>query len=424
VSKQFNIDEYDVAIVGAGAAGQLAAIAAAQRGARVALVEQMPRPGLKLLATGGGRCNITNTLSNEELVAAFGRHGRFIMPALEALGPAALRKHFAEMGVPTVVEEGGKVFPASQSAAQVQAALSHRCRALGVMVRVDCPVTALRIADGHVKGIEAPDDRGLAARRVILCCGGRSYPRLGGTGGGYALARQAGHIVVEPTPALVALVVPELYDRPWPRQLAGAVFAGARIWIDMPRQPKAGITGDVLLTHRGLSGPAALDISGTVARLLAAGSPAPLRMELIAGRGVGHWRREIESWRTGSGRRAVATMLQGTLTLATARLLCELAGVRPEATVSHLPAAAAEALAGMLGAMKLQVTDTEGFDTAFVTRGGVRLKEVDPATLQSRLVNGLYFAGELLDLDGPTGGYNLQWAFASGYLAGTEAAPA
>ena len=410
---------FELIVVGAGAAGQLAAIAAAEQGRRVLLLERMSKAGVKLSATGGGRGNLTNLIPAAAIEAAFGRQGRFMGPALEAMGPEALRQFFDRLGVPTVVDELGRVYPASQRAADVQAALSRHLEQLGVDVRFRDAVTGLWLENGALRGVETSDGRRLAGERVLLACGGRSWPKLGGGEIGYDLARQAGHTIVEPTPALVPLVARQR----WPAMLAGVALQNARIWIALPKQSKAGITGDVLLTHRGLSGPAALDLSGTVAQLLKQGRAVPIRIEVVAGIDTSRWRQQMEAWRTTDGGRRVGALLQKALPASLVRVVCDLAGVAEPTTAANLSAAARDKLTDLLGGLPLNITDTEGFETAFVTRGGVKLKEVDPATLQSRLLDGLLLTGELLDLDGPTGGYNLQWAFASGWLAGQSVGP-
>ncbi|MCY2926589.1 MAG: aminoacetone oxidase family FAD-binding enzyme, partial [Planctomycetota bacterium] len=294
-----------VAVVGAGPAGMMAAIAAAECGAKVLLLEQLRRPGVKLLATGGGRCNITNLTPTPAFLASFGRQGRFMAPAIDLLGPAALREFFARLGLPTVVEEGVYVFPASGRAADVQAALARRCGQLGVETLTSCAVTGLTTDGGAVKGVVCSDGRAMAADRVVLACGGKSWPELGGTGGGYDLARQAGHTIVEPTPALVPLITREK----WPEKLAGVSLPAARVWIDLPRQSKAGLAGGLLLTHHGLSGPAILNLSGAVAGLLAATSaPVPIRVEWSAGVDVAAWRGRFDQWRTQAGARAIVNL--------------------------------------------------------------------------------------------------------------------
>jgi hypothetical protein len=254
----------------------------------------------------------------------------------------------------------------------------------------------------------------VAAAHVILATGGRGYPSLGGSASGYELARQAGHTIVGPTPALVPLLVKE----PWVRRCAGASLASARIRIDLAGEPRAGLAGGVLFTHAGLSGPAVLDLSGDVAALLAGRKTVPLRVDLAPGTTADEWRRRFDKWRTAEPRKTVVGLLDRHLPKSLAAALAELAGIGPALRPVQLSAAARDRLAELLAALPLTVTGTEGWDRAMVTRGGVILKEVDPRTLRSKRLAGLSLAGEVLDLDGPSGGFNLQWAFSSGYLAG------
>ncbi|MCE5279234.1 MAG: aminoacetone oxidase family FAD-binding enzyme [Planctomycetaceae bacterium] len=419
---------FDVAVVGAGAAGQMAAIAAAQGGRRVVLIERMNRAGLKILASGGGHCNIANTLPADQFEGRFGRQGRFMSPAIEALGEGGLPSVLERLGIPTIVD-GWRIYPASRQAGDVQHALHRRLDELHVTTLPGTAVTGLWIEDARLRGVtcgmgvspmQAPSDnppsRQIAAAVVILACGGKGYRRLGGTDLGYDLARQAGHEIVPPTPALVPLVTRQR----WPAELAGVSLAAARIWIDLPRQSKSGLTGEILFTHRGLSGPCVLDLSGDVAALLPRG-PVPLRIELEARADRAVWQGRLERLRHTDGRRGMGGLLRQWLPGSLAETMCSLARVPAETAAAMLPRAGQDALAELLAGAPLTAVDTEGFDVAMVTRGGVKLSQVDPRTLQSRLLSGLYFAGELLDLDGPSGGFNLQWAFSSGWLAGTSA---
>jgi predicted Rossmann fold flavoprotein len=207
----------------------------------------------------------------------------------------------------------------------------------------------------------------------------------------------------------------------WLVKLAGVALRDARLWIALPKQSKAGLTGDVLFTHRGLSGPAAIDLSGDIAQLLPRHNPVPVHMELVAGKGVAYWTEAMDTWRRDDGKKQVAKLLrqQGQLPASLVKVLFSQAQLDDQLTAAQLPGAGKTKLANLLGRLEIPVSRTEGFDSAFVTRGGVKLKEVDPHTLESRLLPGLSLAGELLDLDAPTGGLNLQWAFASGHLAAT-----
>jgi hypothetical protein len=411
------VERADVAVIGGGPAGLMAAIAAAERGRTVVLLEQLDRPGVKLLATGGGRCNLTNTLPCDEFMGRFGRQGRFMQPALAAMDSRGLRQFLDALGVPTHAPDGVHVYPVSEKALTVQQALRRRVAQLGVAVRLGVRVTGLRMEEGSLRGVETAGGR-VAVPRVVIATGGRSYPELGATGTGYDLARQAGHTMVEPTPALVPLVTRET----WPRECAGVAVSPARVWIDLVKQPRAGVTGDILFTHTGLSGPAVLDLSGDVAALLPKRGSVPLRIDLAPGTTVAEWSARFDCWQAVGGEKTARSLLDRYLPRSLAAAVCAAAGIHPLARPAGITRPQRRALAEHLAALPLTVAGTEGWASAMVTRGGVGLKEVDPRTLESRRVAGLFFAGEILDLDGPSGGFNLQWAFSSGHLAGAASA--
>ncbi len=431
----------------------MAALAAGGAGRRVVVLEQLAKPGLKLLATGGGRCNLTHESPDEDYVAAFGRQGRFILPALEVMGPEHLRQYFAGLGVPTHIEEGGLVFLDSNSARSVQSALLARCDALGVQVLCDQKVERLTVANPDSReDTERPstDSKGnlarpsespsflvtttsfpgtttsgvqqsrplaasqvLSASRVIIATGGKGYAQLGGTGGGYELARQAGHEITPLYPALVPL----LCGQEWPRSCAGIAIT-ARVWLDLPGQRAKESVGPVLFTHRGVSGPAVLNLSGLACQALGQGKAVTLHLALQPSRGLAEWRSQIDLWRRKQGSRRIGKLLADMLPARLAEAICRACGLDPVSATAQLTAAQQESLADTLSDAKLTITGSEGWQQAMVTGGGVALKQVDPRTMNSRICPGLFLAGEVLDLHGPSGGYNLQWALASGYLAG------
>jgi len=403
----------DVLIVGAGPAGLMAAIAAAERGRRAVVLEQLQRPGAKLLASGGGRCNLANTLPAAEFMARFGRQGRFMQPALAAMDSAGLRRFLEALGVATHAPDGFHVYPVSDSAVTVQSALWRRARALGAEVRLGVRVAGLWMEAGRLRGLETSAGR-VGARQVIVATGGRGYPALGGGAAGYDLARQAGHTVVEPTPALVPLVVREA----WVRSCAGASLPCACVRIVVAGEPRAGVAGEVLFTHTGLSGPVILDLSGDVAALLRKQESVPLLLDLAPGTTPAQWRRRLEEWRESDPRKTVVGLLDRHLPRSLASAVAALAGIGPMVRPTQVTVRSRDLVTKLLTALPLTVTGTGGWDRAMVTRGGVSLKEVDPRTLAGKRLPGLAFAGEVLDLDGPSGGFNLQWAFSSGYLAG------
>jgi len=408
-----HVDSAGVVIVGAGPAGLMAAIAAAERGRRAVVLEQLRRPGAKLLASGGGRCNLANTLPPAEFMARFGRQGRFMQPALAAMDAAGLRRFLEALGVATHAPDGFHVYPVSDSAVTVQSALWRRARELGAEVRLGVRVAGLWMEAGRLRGLETSAGR-VGARQVIVATGGRGYPALGGGAAGYDLARQAGHTVVEPTPALVPLVVREAFFR----SCAGASLSSACVRIVAAGEPRAGVAGEVLFTHTGLSGPVILDLSGDVAALLRKQESVPLLLDLAPGTTPAQWRRRLEEWRASDPRKTVVGLLDRHLPRSLAAAVAALAGIGPTVRPTRVIVRSRDLVTKLLTALPLTVTGTGGWDLAMVTRGGVSLKEVDPRTLASRRVAGLSFAGEVLDLDGPSGGFNLQWAFSSGRLAG------
>ncbi|MBM4163506.1 MAG: aminoacetone oxidase family FAD-binding enzyme [Lentisphaerae bacterium] len=410
--------ETDVAVVGGGPAGLMAAIAAGRRGRRVTVFERLADPGRKLLASGGGRCNLTTATHPETWPVAFGRCGRFIVPALAVLGPEAIRAFFLREGVPTVVQaDDACVFPRSQRAADVLAAL--RLAAERVGARLVCGERVERLTQapgGRITGVIAAG-RPTRAHAVVLAAGGCAYPALGSDGSGLALAREAGLTVVGPVPALVPLVTAET----WPHALSGIVLERARIRLAGKGEDKAGRVGPLLFTHRGISGPPVLNLSREVSARLDCGAPGVvLLVAAHADRDAVAWRRRFDEWGARLGRRACHNVLSGEMPRALAEALCAQSGLM------NVPLAQAgrkrlEALAACCGGAALTVTATDGWNRAMVTRGGVALDDLDPRTLACRRVPGLFCAGELVDLDGPCGGYNLTWAFASGWLAGLSA---
>jgi predicted Rossmann fold flavoprotein len=417
--------DYDIAIIGAGPSGLLAAIAAAQAGAKVVLCDRMDRPGVKLLATGGGRCNLTNTADAGQFIASFGKCGRFTQPALARLDNQALRDFFRHLGVETACHDNFHVFPASNKAGDVLSALLTRCHELGATILTSAPVTQILLSPGRPAVCGLAIGSGLhkgeiRCHSVILAAGGKSYPTLGSDGSGLALAQQAGLAIVPPSPALVPLICKE----DWIVRCAGISISPATIWIDLPGQSKAGLSGDLLFTHTGISGPVVLDLSAGVAQLLQSqkNRTVPVRISLTPSRDAANWRRLIDTWANSVGTRPIGAMLARETPARLADQLCRLAGISEITQVCQVDRSGREKIVSLVTGLPLGITGTETFAKAMVTRGGVSLKQVDPHSLQCKLIAGLFFAGEVLDLDGPCGGYNLQWAFSSGYLAGQSAA--
>lgn len=395
----------------------MAAIAAAESGASVMLFERQKQLGRKLAASGGGRCNLTNTLEPATLTRRFGPRGRFMIPALQRFSRNDLLRRMQEWGVPCAAEDGFHYFPVSQCAEDILKALEYRLRKLKVQIRLECRVEALDLKDGKIHGLRT-DSGSVRTPAVVVAAGGVAWPALGGCSLGYTLAQQAGHDIVEPTPALVGLTTLEK----WPHQCAGVTLPEATAWMDLPGFRKSITRGILLFTHDGVSGPLILDLSGQVTTQLRQQPSVPLKVCLQPDLSRETWRNQIEEWRIARGKKTVRNLVGEIYPHSLAFALCDACGLDPDVPASRMTAPTRDRLIDWLTAVPLTIIGSAGLKQAMVTRGGVALKEIDPATLQSRRVQGLFFAGEILDLDGPCGGYNLQWAFSSGGLAGYSAA--
>lgn len=411
-----------VAVVGAGPAGLMAALVAARAGARVIVCEQLPEPGVRLLATGGGHCNFTNTLGTEDFVRRFGAKRRFVTPAIKALNGNRLRLFFEEFGVSSHSLDGFHVFPVSDSARSIRDALRQACQKLCVEFRFNCSVDSLQISRGHVTGIIT--SRGTeSASGVVLAAGGASYKSLGGGESGFRLARLAGHTIVPLCPALVPLVTRET----WPATLAGVTLPRVTVSLacrgEAPARSRAfesargAATGSLLFTHKGISGPAVLDVSGYVSAALMTRVSVGVMIDLTPDRTIEAWQGLIERSRKEHGAKMVLSMLASILPAALAKAVLDRADAAAITSVARLSREQSRKLIMLIKNLPLTIVGTGGFGKAMVTKGGVNGSEVYPKTLESRRVRGLFFAGEILDVDGPCGGFNLQWAFSSGFLA-------
>ena len=404
--------EHSLLIVGAGPAGLMAALSAARaHPGPVAVFDQMPKAGAKLAAAGGGRGNLSHAASEDDFAAAFGRHGRFAIPAFRSLPPDLLRDELARVGVPTVVDTDGRIYPRNQNAGSVRDALFLACQRAGVRFLFNRRALSIR-SPASPDGPWLVDD--LSARCVVLAAGGQSAPRFGSDGSGFALASALGYSIVSPVPALVSL----RSEESWPASLSGVSLPAATLSLKSPKRPPAVAGGGLLFTHRGISGPAVLNLSGAVARRLRDSSPVVVHLSFVPDVP------RFDQLRRAQGARSVLGWLAERLPRSLAAALLDLASIPASTPFAVLSSAQERSLSRLLSACPLSVRSTGGFDESMATSGGVSLKQVDPLTLQGKLSPRLFFAGEILDIDGPTGGWNLHWAFASGRLAGLSAARA
>jgi len=390
----------------------VAAISAARLGKRVLICEQSRSLGIKLLASGGERCNLSNTLSMDDFMERIRPHGRFMGPALDRLGGDKLREFFHDIGQPTVVLDGFRVWPENRKSKSVLAALIAELDRAGVDAALGCRIEDVRATDG---GFAIEHSGGVfQTKQLILATGGLALPKSGASGQGYSFAEALGHRCTPRFPAGVPLVTTET----WPAHCTAHTIGKAFLQVAIPKHKRISATGDLIFTKLGIRGPVVLDLSREISPLLQKYGQVPIEMNLCRGKNQEDWQQLFKTWRREPAARVVDRISEQ-LPLELAESLCEVAGIPASTMIHKLPGQDRESLIRVLTRTPLTITGTTGYDGAFVTRGGVQLKDVRPETMESKQQPGLYFCGEVLDIDGPCGGFNLQWAFASGWLAGS-----
>lgn len=404
-----------VAVVGGGPAGMMAALYAARGGAQTVLLERNEKLGKKLYITGKGRCNLTNAASPELFMQNIVRNPRFLYSALDALDNTKLMALIENAGTPLKIERGGRVFPVSDHASDVTKALESEMRKAGVEIRLKTGVASLAIQDGRMAGLNLDGGGYLPARAVVVATGGLSYPATGSTGDGLRFARDAGHVIHPPRPALAPIETEES----WPRGAMGISLKNVRLTAEHAGRKLFGDQGELMLTHFGLSGPLALTLSSLLPE-----DPAGVRLFIDLKPALDEQTLDQRLLRDFSQapRKGLVSALDGLAPHSLALILAELAGLSPAKPIHSVTQAERRALISVIKGMPLTVKALRGFHEAVITRGGVDVRQVSPSTMQSRLIEGLFFAGEVLDVDALTGGFNLQIAFSTGALAGMSAA--
>ena len=402
-----------IVVVGGGAAGLLAAGKAAEK-ADVTLIEKNDRVGMKLGITGKGRCNITNNADIEDFFAQYPRNSKFLYSALYNFTNYDIISLIEGLGVKTKVERGGRVFPESDRALDVVGALRRYNLKNGVKIVTD-EVKSLIIKNGAVKGVKTKKGQ-YEADRVIICTGGKSYPKTGSTGDGYKFAAQAGHTIIEPKASLIPLITEEK----WVSGLMGLSLRNIRITAFNAKNKKVfSDFGEMLFTHFGISGPVVLSMSAYLNNIgkekykIEIDLKSALDEEKLDARIL----RDFEKY----NKKHLINALDDLLPKALIPKVIELSGIEPHKSVNEVTRPERAALVRTIKHFTLTAVGVRPVEEAIVTSGGVSVKEINPSTMESRLVKGLYFAGEVIDIDGYTGGYNLQAAFSTGYLAGESA---
>ena len=407
--------DYDIIVIGGGGAGMMAAISAAQAGAQVCLLERNPKVGRKLYITGKGRCNVTNHCSVEEVLAATPRNSRFLYSAMSHTPPSEVEKFFEDLGVKLKVERGNRVFPASDKAADIIDALFFQLRRLKVPVLQD-RVENLICEDGSITGVET-EQGSYRCKAVILATGGLSYQATGSTGDGHRMAQELGHTIVEPKPSLVPLESPDEFCA----QMQGLALKNVTLTVKNKKKKVVyQEQGELLFTHFGLSGPLVLSASAHMRDfekdeykcsidLKPALDEATLDARLV---------REL----TENANKDMNNLLGSMAPRMLVPVLLERADIPGEKKAHDITKQERRRLLELFKFFTVQVSGPRPINDAIITSGGVKVSEVDPKTMMSKKVSGLYLAGELLDVDAYTGGFNLQIAWATGRAAGESAA--
>lgn len=411
------MNSYDVIVVGAGPSGLLAAGSAAQQGAKVLLLEKMRSEGRKLLITGKGRCNVTNDASPGEFIKHVYPEGRFLRNAFSIFYSHDIIRLLQEHGVELSLERGGRYFPVSNKSIDILRALLKWVNNHGVDIRCGSRVEKLIAVDGAVTGVGL-DNEELTAPAVILATGGKSYPATGSNGDGYELARQAGHSVVNPVPALVPLETKgDLAQR---LQGLNLKNVNAVIWVNGKKAGEA--FGEMLFTHFGLSGPIILTLSRIATAALQNNEKVEFTIDLKPALDEQKLDNRLLRDLNEHGRKQLANIFRNWLPASMVPVFIEELKLDAEKMCHQVSSAERKQIRFMLKNLKFDVIKHRTFKEAIVTAGGIPTREISPKTMESKLVKGLYFAGEIIDVDAETGGYNLQIAYSTGWLAGNAAA--
>lgn len=403
-----------IVVIGGGAAGLMAAVIAGREGAKVTLLEKMNYVGKKMGITGKGRCNITNACDMSDFIKNTPGNGKFLYGAYERFTNEDLLQLLHDAGLETKVERGGRVFPASDSALDVRNTFMKLMKHYGVDVHLEEPVKKLLVDDGVVTGV-VTDRETYHADAVVIATGGKSYPATGSTGDGYILAAQVGHKITDIRPSLVPIVTEE----PWVKDLMGLSLRNVELSVVAKNKVQAKMFGEMMFTHFGITGPIVLSLSHTVGKLMrkknigTIGLDINLKPALSSETLDKRLQKDFDLY----SKKQLINGMKDLLPSRLIPLIIELAGIDPQKPINQISKEERQQIGYMLQHMPLTVKGLRSVEEAIVTAGGISLKEFNPKTMESKLVKGLYGAGEVLDIDAFTGGYNLQAAFSTGYVA-------
>ena len=403
-----------VVVIGGGAAGLMAAVIAGREGAKVTLLEKMNYVGKKMGITGKGRCNITNACDMSDFIKNTPGNGKFLYGAYERFTNEDLLQLLHDAGLETKVERGGRVFPASDSALDVRNTFMKLMKHYGVDVHLEEPVKKLLIDDGVVTGV-VTDKETYHADAVVIATGGKSYPATGSTGDGYILAAQVGHKITDIRPSLVPIVTEES----WVKDLMGLSLRNVELSVVAKNKVQAKMFGEMMFTHFGITGPIVLSLSHTVGKLMRKKNIGTIGLDINLKPALSpetldkRLQKDFDLY----SKKQLINGMKDLLPSRLIPLIIELAGIDPQKPINQISKEERQQIGYMLQHMPLTVKGLRPVEEAIVTAGGISLKEFNPKTMESKLVKGLYGTGEVLDIDAFTGGYNLQAAFSTGYVA-------
>ncbi|MEK4344521.1 BaiN/RdsA family NAD(P)/FAD-dependent oxidoreductase [Paenibacillus sp. FSL P4-0184] len=417
------MSNFDVIVIGGGPSGLMASVAAAEHGASVLLIDKGAKLGRKLGISGGGRCNVTNVKERDELISHIPGNGRFLYSAFDHFNNQDIIAFFEGLGIALKEEDNGRMFPVSDKASSVVSALINKVRGLGVQIMTDSPVSRVIYGEGAVKGVQLGSGKTISSAAVIIATGGKSVPQTGSTGDGYPWAEAAGHTITELFPTEVPIISREEWIKSG--ELQGLSLRDVALTVWNPKGKKViSHRGDMIFTHFGLSGPIALRCSQFLRQVQrkSGNDTVEMSIDLFPDLNLQEVESSLQDKLDQEPKKAIRNSLKGLLPERLIPLLLAKANLDGDITGHHVSKNGLHALAGILKRMPVNVHGTRSLSEAFVTGGGVNLKEIDPKRMESKLMQGLFFCGEVLDIHGYTGGYNITAAFSTGYTAGKHAA--
>ncbi|MCX5709244.1 MAG: NAD(P)/FAD-dependent oxidoreductase [Candidatus Omnitrophica bacterium] len=406
-----------IIVVGAGPAGMMAAIRAAALGCSVIILEKKSIPGNKLLISGKGRCNLTNACDLDSFLKRFSKSGQFLRDAFKKFFNKELIDFFESRGLKLKVERQERVFPVTDRSSSILDALKDELRKNKVEIEVKSEVKEIQVKNGQVAGVVLVDGRTIFADKVILATGGVSYSFTGSDGGGLKIAKKLGHTVTDLVPGLVPLEVKQDY----PRELEGLTLKNIRIIFSYGAKKIESEVGELVFTGFGISGPLVLTLSGTISEWLKAGKSVSAKIDLKPALTPEQVDNRLLREFAANPKKSIHNTLKELLPIRLIDCFLKILSIVPTKKTGEINQKERRGMALLLKGLSLDIIKTRPIEEAMVTRGGVSLKEINPRTMESRIIKGLYFAGEMIDVDADTGGFNLQAAFSTGYLAGESA---